>query len=199
MSGDDIRAALQAGEHAADIARRNEFRDRIRAYWDGTATPAIRDYLRAFDAFGVDRLERNRVKPEGMTAREHHAPHVHAQTVKRRELHAGESRWLGGIRDVEELHAVSAAKRRIAWLWDAFGSRMMPGGHGEQVAAHIETIAFAIERHGVDLHGLPRIARVDDHDRFLGPRARIEPVLVKHQRLHLADADRREMFWLRWM
>ena len=36
----------------------------------GVLGAAMDNYLRAFDAFGADRLERNRVKPAGMTARE---------------------------------------------------------------------------------------------------------------------------------
>ena len=59
-----------AQESPESIARRTEIRDRARAYWDGTATPAIREYLRAFDAFGADRMERNQIKPKGMSARE---------------------------------------------------------------------------------------------------------------------------------
>ena len=50
--------------HYADL------RDRARAYWAETVVPAVREYLDAFSAFGAGRLERNRAKPEGMSARE---------------------------------------------------------------------------------------------------------------------------------
>ena len=68
--GTPAEPAAAPAESTAEIKRRGEFQDRMRAYWDGTGTPAIRAYLRAFDAVGAERLERNRIKPAGMSERE---------------------------------------------------------------------------------------------------------------------------------
>lgn len=46
------------------------FMQLLQEYWGGTVTPAIKNYLDAFNSFGVDRLESSQIKPVGMTARE---------------------------------------------------------------------------------------------------------------------------------
>ena len=47
-----------------------DYQKRLKDYWDNTATPAIRNYLSAINSFGIERLEKNFVKPAGMTPRE---------------------------------------------------------------------------------------------------------------------------------
>jgi hypothetical protein len=39
-------------------------------YWRENVAPAIRDYLTAYENFGVERLERNNIKPDGISATE---------------------------------------------------------------------------------------------------------------------------------
>ncbi len=45
-----------------------ETRQRVSEFWLNTARPALDEYFAAFGAMGSDRLERNMVKPEGLSA-----------------------------------------------------------------------------------------------------------------------------------
>ena len=71
----DVRKAAPAPSPAPaaqpkEPAHFAELRERAAAYWDGTVVPAVREYLNAYDAMGAAMMERNRIKPEGMSARE---------------------------------------------------------------------------------------------------------------------------------
>ena len=65
------KAAPKAEAPAVEApAAPTPFMQRLQEYWGGTVTPAIRNYLDAFNSFGVDRLESSQIKPAGMSARE---------------------------------------------------------------------------------------------------------------------------------
>jgi len=57
-------------ETAAPKPELSDFQKKLQDYWGNTATPAIRNYLSAISSFGIDRLEKNQIKPAGMTPRE---------------------------------------------------------------------------------------------------------------------------------
>ena len=92
--------------HYADL------RDRARAYWAETVVPAVREYLDAFSAFGAGRLERNRAKPEGMSAREW------LESFQRKE-----SEWRDG-RKVSETGVQTLSRKDLWPTEDGSGERL---------------------------------------------------------------------------
>ena len=69
---DVLRRDMRKAEAAKskEPAHHAELRERAAEYWDGTVVPAVREYLNAYDAMGAAMMERNRIKPEGMSARD---------------------------------------------------------------------------------------------------------------------------------
>lgn len=63
-------APAQPSDSAAFEERQKAFRETMAAYWDNTGFPAVQAYVRAYDGFGADRLERHSIKPKGLTARQ---------------------------------------------------------------------------------------------------------------------------------
>ena len=128
-------AAPAPDADAAFEARRTEFRDRLRAYWDGTATPAIRAYLNAFDAFGVDRLERNRIKPAGMTPRQWLESFVARQPTWDHGRKTGQTgiQYLS-IKDLWPTDDGAGERLRKAALEAVKALKNAPGSTGELVA-----------------------------------------------------------------
>jgi|GEM_PF-4670401 len=105
ISAYDPPAAPPAATPAPADDQQQGARQRIRDYWLNTAYPALRDYGRAFQLIGADRLESNRIKPEGMTA---------AQWLQ--QWQTQESKWDGG-RKVQDT-GIQALSQKDLWPTD---------------------------------------------------------------------------------
>lgn len=109
VQSDGESAAADAPAEAPHYA---DLRDRARAYWAETVVPAVREYLDAFSAFGAGRLERNRAKPEGMSAREW------LESFQRKE-----SEWRDG-RKVSETGVQTLSRKDLWPTEDGSGERL---------------------------------------------------------------------------